>query len=284
MKIKTLAAIALTLLTLSSCRFGTAIKMISEKAQEEMRANHDYENMVEEWGEVIDVEIDSVMPFTGIQTNGNIDIVFTQDSTFSIRMHGNKKAVEEYKYWWSESTMVFNTKEGYTYDTTKDNVNIDKNTPAITIYVTAPELTDIMVYGASDIKINDGLKQDWGLNLIINGAGNIDMEHADLGGMLTINIDGAGNIDLDDITCADNALIHIQGAGNIEVDNIKCKDIDTEVNGAGNIDLNVDCDNLKADINGVGNIDLKGVCNTLDSNFGGTMGNIDTDKLKVRKK
>lgn len=284
MKIKTLAAIALTLLTLSSCRFGTAIKMISEKAQEEMRANHDYENKVKEWGEVIDVEIDSVMPFTGIQTNGNIDIVFTQDSVFSIRMHGNKKAVEEYKYWWSESKMVFNTKEGFTYDTTKDNVNVDKNTPAITIYVTAPEIIYLEVYGSSDIKINDGLKQDYTFSIQINGAGNIDMEHAELGGIFTINIDGAGNIDLDDIVCADDAIMHIQGAGNIEVDNIKCKNIDTEVNGAGNIDLEVDCDNLKADINGVGNIELKGVCNTLDSNFGGTMGNIDTDGLKVRKK
>lgn len=281
MKTKTLALIAIAMLTFCSCNLGGAIKMITEKARQEMRENHDYENKVAEWGEVIDLEIDSVMPFTVIQTNGNIDIVFTQDSTFSIRMHGNKKAVEEYKYWWSESKIIFNTKKGYTYDATKEDVNIDKNTPAITIYVTAPDLISVEAYGASDIKINDGLKQDWALAININGAGNIDMEHADLGGILTININGAGNIDLDDITCADDAIMHIQGAGNIEADKLKCKNVDTEVNGAGNIEMDVDCDNLKADINGVGNIELKGQCKTLDSNHGGTQGNIDSEKLKV---
>lgn len=257
MRTKTLAVIAIALLTLSSCRWGSAIKMISEEVRQAMTENHDYENKVAEWGEVMDLEVEEPQPFSQIQLNGNINIVFTQDSTFSVKMHGNKKAVEAYKYWWSEDKIVFNTQEGYTYDATKNNLNIDKNTPAITLYVTAPELSAIEIYGASNIEVNDGLKQNCALNIHVNGASNVDVGKVKIGGSLTINISGGGNITVAGTQCSADAIMHIQGAGNIE-GNIKCADLDAEIDGAGNVTLDVHGDNVTATCNGVGEINITG--------------------------
>lgn len=281
MKTKVLATIALALFTLSSCNLGKAIKDITVKMKKEMQATHDYEKNVEKWGEIITTEVENPMPFSKVQINGNVNVVFTQDSVFSIKMYGNEKAVAAYKYWWAESEFVINTEEGVKFDRTQEYNAVTPDTPAITLYITAPFITDIVVYGASNIEISDGLSQDCCLNFQINGAGDIEMEHAKIGGIFTVNISGAGNIDFNDVVCDDNVITHIQGAGNIEADNLKCKDMDAEVNGAGNIELNVDCDNLKADINGAGDIKLRGQCKTLDPNHGGTQGDIDDKLLKV---
>ncbi len=282
MKTKVLATIALALFTLSSCHFGEVIKDITVNMKKEMQATHDYEKNVEKWGEIVTTEVENPMPFTRVQINGNVNVVFTQDSVFSIKMYGNEKAVAAYKYWWGESQFVINTEEGVKFDRTQEYNSVTPDTPAITLYITAPFITDIEVYGASDIEISDGLSQESCLNFQINGAGDIEMEHAKIGGTFTVNINGAGNMECKDVVCDDDFITHIQGAGNIEVDNLKCKDVDAEVNGAGNIELDVDCDNVKADINGAGDIKLKGQCKTLDPNHGGTQGNIDTKELEVR--
>ncbi len=267
-------------LLMTSCK--NAIKQITEQAKHEIKENHEYRDS-EKWGKVVEKEIgDSTQMFQKIQIDGNVEVVFTQGDVCKIKAYGNEKAIDEYQFSTENNvdntiTQVINLKN-FSYEKNKENHNVDKNTPAITVYITAPRLEDITVYGAGDIKFDSDLAQEENLSITINGAGDVDVENVEIGAF-ECTINGAGDITAESIKCSGNADFTINGAGDIDT-KLKCENAKLQVNGAGDIGLNVKCNELIANCNGVGDIKLKGECNQLIKSDG-AIGGIDSRNLKV---
>lgn len=280
MKTRHFIIIALAALTLSSCK--NAIKSISETARQEFKAQHDYRDS-EKWGKVVETEIfTSGYTFDNLQIDGNVEVVFTQDSIYSIKAYGNEKAIDEYQFMNNTNsdgtiTEVVNLK-GFEWNSTKENHNVTKDTPAITIYVTAPSIKNITVYGAGDIEFDSDYKHESAFSLDINGAGDFDAKEFEVV-TFKANINGAGDISIKNVKCKGNADFLINGAGDIDT-KLKCENAKLTVNGAGDIDLDVKCNMLTAECNGAGDIKLKGECDMLIKSDG-PIGGIDSRDLKV---
>lgn len=283
MKTKALILLALVAMSMTSCK--NAIREISEQAKQEFKRSHEYRDS-EKWGKVVEKEIgDENITFDNLQIDGNVEVIFTQDSTYSIKVYGNEKAIDEYQFSTNNNddgtiTEVV-TLKGFEWNATKENHNITKDTPAITVYVTAPSLTGITVYGAGDISIDEALSQKKPFRLEVNGAGDFDAEEMDVESF-TASINGAGDIDIKEIKCKYNAEFVINGAGDLDA-KVKCENAKLEVNGAGDVDLNIKCNVLTASCNGTGDIKLKGECNKLTKSDN-AIGGIDSRDLTVNGK
>lgn len=283
MKTKAFFLIALTAAMMTSCM--KPIRMITESAKNELKALHEYRDS-EKWGKVIEKDIEfEGLEFCKIQIDGNVEVHFTQDSICSVKAFGNEKAIEQYQFMCNTSseglkTLVVNLKD-FAYDKTKENHNVNKDTPAITVFVSAPTMNDVTVYGAGDINFENDLTQAESLNIEINGAGDFDAKEMELANFKA-TINGAGDISIKKIICEGNADMIINGAGDID-SKVKCSNAFLQVNGAGNVGLNVECNELTAQCNGAGDIKLKGECNKLIKSDGPLSG-IDSRNLRVNDK
>lgn len=282
MKAKVFIILAVVAMSFSSC--GNAIKEISAKAKQEFKDMHNYRDS-EKWGKVVSRDIDTNSDFSAIQLNGNVDIHVTQGDTISIRAYGNEKAIDEYQFSFNSDndgcTTLTVSLNGFTWDATKENHNVNKSTPAISVYVTVPKIEDITIYGAGDIDIKETFKQEESLNVNINGAGDFDTDHIEVSN-LHVNVNGAGDVSIDKAKCMNNVSCNINGAGDVG-GKFKCKNLEFVVNGAGNIDAKVKCYELTAACNGVGDIKLKGECQIFNKKDG-AVGSIDSRDLKVNGK
>lgn len=282
MKTKVFILIALVAMTMASCK--NAIKEISQQAKQEFKDKHNYRDS-EKWGKVITKDIADSTSFSNIQVNGNVDVHITQGNIASVKAYGNEKAIEEYQFMFNTDNdgctiFVVNLKD-FSWDATKENHNVNQNTPAITVYVTVPSLENITVYGAGDIDISKAFKQTNNLHVEINGAGDFYAKDLTLSRLL-IMINGAGDVNIKKSECTGNVDFEVNGAGDIDV-KTKCANASVIVNGAGDVDLNAKCNVLTAQCNGVGDIKLKGECNELRKSDG-AVGGINSKDLKVNGK
>jgi len=270
------ALVALAAFTLSSCNLKQNLKEIKEMTKSEFRASHEYRDS-EKWGKVVTKTFESA-DFTDITTYGAIDVVYTQDSAFSIKAYGNEKAIGEYEISIEGNTLSVGLKG---YDGDENKVRVTQDTPAITLFISSPTLQKIDMYGAGDTKIEKGIDQTVDLSILIHGAGDINCGKMKVNNFL-VQVDGAGDIDMSNVECQGNATFLINGAGDID-SKVKCGNATLTVNGAGDIDLNVDCNDLRAECHGAGDIDLSGKCNTFTKEDG-AIGGIDSRNLKVANK
>lgn len=273
---KALFIATLAALSLSSCNFSSKIKDMTSLAKEEMKAQHEYRDS-EKWGKVVEKDI-NITDFSSIQIGGAVDIVFTQGDSCSVRALGNEKAIENYQFFLNDNELVVNL-EGFSWE--KGNKNISQDTPAITVFITAPSLNGITLYGAGDISVADSLSQTENLSIDVYGAGDINLKSVSINN-LNINISGAGDVSIKDATCQGNAKFSVQGAGDID-SKVKCANAAVSVKGAGDVDLDVECNELTAECLGAGDIKLKGECNVLRKKEG-PIGGIDSRKLEVKNK
>lgn len=202
------------------------------------------------WGPVVeqDVELPS---FSAIDAKGAVRIVFTQDSVCSVRVRTNEKCINDYDFAVRNDELKVAPKDF--------RGSVNKNTAAITLFVTAPNLTDIE----------------------IAGAGKLDMPEAvSLPGSLEVEMAGAGEINIDDLTLT-SLNIEISGAGKCSLDKVTASDdIEIEVNGAGEVNANVFCQDLSVELNGAGDAVISGECKgTFTCDQDGAC-KIDTSNLK----
>lgn len=276
MKTKFLFIAALTALTFTSCDIKSKLQNATALAKEEYKAMHEYRDS-EKWGKVIEKDIKTA-DFERIQINGAVDIIYTQGDSCTVRVYGNEKAIEKYQFFTNDDQLVVGL-ENYKWESR--DIHISQESPAITVLITSPSISQITVYGAGDINLGDSLSQSSNLYINVNGASDITGKHIDINN-LDIIVNGAGDVTLKKVTCQSNANLTVNGAGDVEA-KIKCANAKTVVNGAGDIDLDVKCDELSAECNGAGDIKLKGECKTLNKKDG-IASSIDSRDLKITGK
>lgn len=218
-----LALIAATALT-SSCN-----QLVDKALQAAMEAvNHDYQDS-EKWGKVVTLDIPT-LDFQEVELSGAIRLEYKQDSIYSVQVYGNEKAIEAYSITSEENELTASLKEG--------TGTINKNTPAITLRITAPFITEIQASGASDIILKDSIAQDKELD---------------------INIGGAGNVKMDNLCLTENLEVITTGAANLE-GRVECRKLKLKMSGADNAKLDIHCKQARLSLSGAVNVAVSGEC------------------------
>lgn len=251
-RIYLLATGVVAMFSLSSCE--KIVKKSLEAIMENV-VNHDYEDS-EKWGKVITTPL-NLGDFKTIDVEGAVRVVFTQDTVCHVTAYGNEKAIEKYDV---------TVEEGELNVTLKDfSGKINRNTPPMTIYVSAPTLKKLEVSGAGDVDLENKIVQAESLSIKVRGAGDIDIESLEVKD-LDLEISGAGDVDIKWMK-AEDVSMEISGAGDLN-GTLIARDIESEVSGAGDIDMNVDCRKVKANVKGAGDIKLTGKCKILQKSSG----------------
>lgn len=96
-----------------------------------------------------------------------------------------------------------------------------------------------------------------------------------------VKIDGVGNFDAKEKLNLKNIAFELDGVGNCNVKNLHCDELKLDVDGVGNMKMNVDCGLIKAKVDGVGNITLSGKTDTAFFKKDG-VGKINHKNLKCK--
>ena len=224
---KKIASFTLALLTLVSCQFVS------------YSGNGGHKVYVSE-GDEITLSMDDLKDFSSIEVNGYADVNFTQADSFKVELTTNQDVVEK---------LDFHVKDGVLVLQTKEKVQIRK--ASIKVNVTAPTLSKVTVNGAADFDL-DAYSGSDALNVVVNGAGDIKIENANLA-ELSVEVNGAGDIDLKSIN-VNQLSVEVNGAGDAKISGI-AQVADVKISGAGDVDVrNLQCESLNTHKNGLGRI------------------------------
>ena len=214
----------------SSACLVSCDKMVEKGMQAMMESvyNHDYQDS-EKWGKVVTIDIPTV-GFNEIDLSGAVRLEYKQDSIYSVQVYGNEKAIEAYTITSEDDELVASLKEG--------TGSINKNTPAITLRITAPFITEIQASGATDIILKDSISQDKELD---------------------INIGGAGNVKMDNLCLTENLEVITTGAANLE-GRVECRKLKLKMSGAGSGNLDINSKQARLTLSGAVNVTVKGEC------------------------
>ena len=214
----------------SSACLVSCDKMVEKGMQAMMESvsNHDYQDS-EKWGKVVTIDILTV-GFNEIDLSGAVRLEYKQDSIYSVQVYGNEKAIEAYTITSEDDELVASLKEG--------TGSINKNTPAITLRITAPFITEIQASGATDIILKDSISQDKELD---------------------INIGGAGNVKMDNLCLTENLEVITTGAANLE-GRVECRKLKLKMSGAGSGNLDINSKQARLTLSGAVNVTVSGEC------------------------
>ena len=96
-----------------------------------------------------------------------------------------------------------------------------------------------------------------------------------------VKIDGVGNFDAKEELKLKNIAFELDGVGNCNVKSLYCDELKLDVDGVGNMKLNVDCSTIKAKVDGVGNITVSGKADAAFFKRDG-VGKINSKNLKCK--
>ena len=96
---------------------------------------------------------------------------------------------------------------------------------------------------------------------------------------IKLKIDVVGNFEAKEELRLKNIAFELDGVGNCNVKSLYCDELKLDVDGVGNMKLNVDCGTVKANVDGVGNITISGKADTAFFKRNG-VGKINSKKLK----
>lgn len=197
------------------------------------------------WGDVIDRDL-NLPVFSAIDASGAVAIIYAQDSICSVRAHGNEKCLDAYKIVVRKDELEVKLKSG------ADKIN--KNTPGIILYVTAPSLTDLEISGGCKIEMQGNIEMPGKLEIEMNGAGNLVVDTLSVGDF-DLGANGAVKCDIAKLTAKSDVEIEVNGAGEFNA-NIFCNELNVEFNGAARGVLSGECKDYNCENNGACKIDF----------------------------
>ena len=186
------------------------------------------------------------MDFHSISLLGSCDVKFTQGDSVSIRVEATEKRMD--------NIVVESDGETLTIKNKKKVVSLFDNTGAATVYITAPSLDAVAIYGAGDFECKDNLKTD-NLSLSIMGAGDIDIDNLDAD-MLNVSIMGAGDIKMK-MNNVSETRADISGSGDVAMYCTNCNLAIVNISGVGDVLIKGDMKDVKKTISGVGEVKIK---------------------------
>ena len=196
----------------------------------------------------------NVAYFSKIDIKGGANVVFRQTN-------GGKPKVTVAGYK-ADVDMVSVKSDGRTLTITQaDNRSgwhVFGSGKEVTVYVSAPDLTAVNIFGSGDFRAD----------------GKVDTDN------LLVVVKGSGDVDMRNVIC-DNADIQISGSGDVEIKNLVAqRHAGIKVYGSGDVDIKFTRSGyVTCDVYGSGDVELKGYVKGLKKNVKGS-GEIETDGLK----
>ena len=257
-----LAAAALT----TSC--GKFLDKAMRAAMESI--SHDYQDS-EKWGKVVSLDMPA-LPFHKVEISGAVRVEYRQDSIYSVQVYGNEKAIEAYAVSVDDEEIEASWKD--------NSGHVDADTPAITLRITAPNLSKIKGTGASEVDFQGDVRTDDEMELSFSGLAQVSIPSLDAKS-LDLNIAGAGEVSLGDIRCTEEVEMEISGAGGI-VGKIACPRLEVKLAGAATASLDIHTQKTKLSAPGASSITLAGETETLVVVSSGAS-SVDKQNLKVSR-
>lgn len=239
--------VAIATFGMSSCQ--QLVKNIMDKVQDRMSEMHNYQDS-EEWGKVTQTTLD-LAAFDEMEITGAVRVVYFQDSVQSVMVNGCEKAIAAYRIEVEDHTLEVRTNDNKT--------SVNRNTPAITIVVHAPELAVIEGNGATEVLFEMPAKMDRTVKIETNGSGEICLNGLEANN-LSIETRGAARVQMNGVKCAEAAKLEFAGACTLNGDVEATDKVEVKSSGAAEGRLKVACEGLKTDIRGAGDLTLVGSC------------------------
>lgn len=164
-----------------------------------------------------------VKDFSSIHLESVGNIYFTQAENYSLRMEGLAQYVEKTTTEVKGKVLVIGSKEK------------NSNSKNINIYLSAPDLKDVVFMGVGSFVNKTPLKLD----------------------NVAFSMQGVGNLDVNDLTC--NTLkIALEGVGKVDV-NVYCKYLKVKAEGVGHVTVSGTATKTDISKGGIGGVNLRGL-------------------------
>ena len=182
-----------------------------------------------------------VAEFNALSIKAPADVYFTQGETRSIKIVAPQSIIDNYKTEVVDGQLIVQCDKRHFWNAEAD------------IYITAPTLNGISVFGAGDFECNR-LRSEQPVSIEVTGAGDISIKKL-LCPSASVNVAGAGDIGVA-FEGAQAVDATVTGAGDLDLFFTKCGMVTCHVAGAGDINLAGEVRGLQKSISGVGDIDV----------------------------
>jgi hypothetical protein len=188
------------------------------------------------------------LPFDRITLNGVADVIYTQDTIFSVEVEGTRKGVGRTIVRWEGSKLALDTKE------VKKLGKINGDDENITIYVSSPDLIGIDSRGVGDFRSARPVNSDT-LVVMQKGVGDIHLDNL-VCDRLQVTLTGVGDFSAKGVNAQQSELL-LKGVGDIRVHFKQSDRVDVRSTGIGDITVSGNMQKVFKSANGIGDVDVR---------------------------
>lgn len=195
----------------------------------------------------------NVAYFSKIDIKGGANVVFRQTN-------GGKPKVTVAGYK-ADVDMVSVKSDGRTLTITQaDNRSgwhVFGSGKEVTVYVSAPDLTAVNIFGSGDFRADGKVDTD-NLLVVVKGSGDVDMRNV-ICDNADIQISGSGDVEIKNLVAQRHAGIKVYGSGDVDIKFTRSGYVTCGVYGSGDVELKGYVKGLKKNVKGSGEIETDGL-------------------------
>ncbi|NQT78669.1 MAG: DUF2807 domain-containing protein [Bacteroidetes bacterium] len=206
-------------------------------------------------------EVREVADFSGIDVGGAFDILLSQADVTKVVIETEKENIDKIQTRVNNGILEISSK------------NI-KNSDKLNVYIISPEINNISIHGAADLKGLSGLH---GTELVIRASGASDAKLDVVYDKINSNVSGAASLVLRGE--ARRHTIVVSGAGDVDAGKLLTEISSATVSGAGSASVNASTE-VVSNTSGAGTIDLVSKPETLTIVSGEIIGESETLRVQ----
>ena len=195
----------------------------------------------------------NVAYFSKIDIKGGANVVFRQTN-------GGKPKVTVAGYK-ADVDMVSVKSDGRTLTITQaDNRSgwhVFGSGKEVTVYVSAPDLTAVNIFGSGDFRADGKVDTD-NLLVVVKGSGDVDMRNV-ICDNADIQISGSGDVEIKNLVAQRHAGIKVYGSGDVDIKFTRSGYVTCGVYGSGDVELKGYVKGSKKNVKGSGEIETDGL-------------------------
>jgi hypothetical protein len=208
---------------------------------------------IEGSGNYVD-EVRTVGLFSAIESDGDYDIVVTNDSTQMLTIHAEDNIIPEIETTVSGGILIIRNR----------NVKNVIHDNGVSITIAVPLIYSLNMQGSGSISCSESFNP---LTATVNISGSGSIDYAVNCESITATISGSGSMSLAGTTI--NALHTISGSGDIHAFDFPSEKVQVNISGSGDCEVNVS-QQLVATISGSGNVIYMGNPSIISTGISGS--------------
>ena len=183
-----------------------------------------------------------VSGFTGVSTNGSIDIVAAQGD-YNVRVEAEHRTLKDIETEVKDGKLVVRFRDGWSWF----------DAGPVTVYVSAPVLNRLETHGSGDIRSDNTIRDSSRIDLLVSGSGDIHLK-LDCPVIMT---ETHGNGDITISGQSRDLQSQISGSGDLKARDLQAENVKVGIRGSGDADVFASV-SLDASISGSGDVNYRG--------------------------